>query len=158
MKKNVLLLCLLFVFTATLFAQDASETFRFKNEADEQLLKDINEALVVDNFLGEEVALKMHLLKETYTYIIPASPQTPGERVEISKPSIYNSLKKLNRYYKKQVKKDILTKEEAAKRFSTFLDIGYSVFNQNTDELEEALRKVRKPEEIEAVFSRIVLY
>ena len=61
--------------------------------ADNQSALDISSVEEVKkHYLGEEVALKLELLKSRYTYVEPASPTSPGNKTIVLKPTIYNSV------------------------------------------------------------------
>ncbi len=131
--------------------------FCFRYCVDEQSLCSINNEDLNDHPLGDDIARKLYLLKETYTYIEHPTPTSPGEKTIITKPSIYNSLQKLNRYYKKQVKDGEMSEEEARIKLSQYLDVAISIFIENTESFEDELRKAKKPDEISEVFSMVML-
>jgi len=131
--------------------------FCYRYCVSEESLSTINEDKLSEHFLGTNIARKFYLFKDTYTYIEAPSVTSPGEKMIVVKPSIYNSLLKLNKYYKKQVKHGLLTKEEASEKMDHYLDIALSVFIEDTDTFEDKLRKAKSPDEISDIFSMVVL-
>lgn len=157
--KRVLLFTVVFcAFSLTVHAQaGAEDTFYFNNE-----LANIKEIVIDPNYiskhyLGEDIAIKMHLLKETYTYIERGDIINPVDKTIINKPVIFYSMKKLNNYYKKQLKKGNITREEAKEKLDHYLNICLSIYLQQTDGFEEALQSSKSEDEIDGVFSRVVL-
>ncbi len=139
--------------------KDSTENtvFCYRYCVSEESLSTINTSELSDHFLGVGIARKFYLLKDTYTYTEHPSPTSPGEKTIIIKPSIYNSLLKLNRYYKKQLKHGEISAEEASEKLNHYLDIALSVFIEDTDSFEDKLRKAKGPDEISNVFSMVVL-
>jgi len=105
--------------------------------------------------LGEEVAKKMELLKTRYTYIEPAGPTSPVDKTIVIKPAIYNSIVKLNRFYKSELKDEHLAFADAQKEMLKCLDIALMVYSENTEEFEQLLRKVKEPDEIVDVYNKV---
>lgn len=155
-------------FAYPVFSQEQEDSNNRKDEAgniqfcykycvSEESLSTIDEKKLANHFLGVGIAKKFYLFKDTYTYIEQPSPTSPGEKTVVVKPSIYNSLLKLNRYYKKQVKKGEMSKEEASEKLNHYLDVALSVFIEDTDSLEDRLRKAKNPDELSDVFFTVVL-
>jgi rRNA maturation protein Nop10 len=109
------------------------------------------------HYLGEEIARKYAIFNDLYTYTVSAEVTNTGRQTMISKPAIYNSVKKLNRYYRRLIRKNEISEEEARIKVNHVLDIAISVYTQSTDALENALRQVRKHDEIAEVFERVKL-
>jgi len=167
MKQILFIISLLF-YSINLFTQqtcnddnnaDSAVTYKFcfRYCVDEQSLFLINEDELPSHPLGDNIARKLHMLRETYTHIEKPTPTSPGEKTIIFKPNIYNSLQKLNRYYKKQVKDELISEEEARLKLNSYLDIAISVFVENTDSFEDELRRAKSPDEISKVFSMVML-
>jgi hypothetical protein len=131
--------------------------FCFRYCVDEASLNSIDKDELDNHPLGDNIARKFYMLRETYTVIEKPTPTSPGEKTIIFKPSIYNSLQKLNRYYKKQVKDELISEEEARKKLNNYLDIAISVFIENTESFEDELRRAKGPDEISEVFSMVEL-
>jgi hypothetical protein len=166
--KHILFLISLVFFSVSMFSQqnrsdeNSPDTiivykFCYRYSVDEASLNSIDVDELGNHPLGDNIARKLYLLRETYTVIEKPTPTSPGEKTIIFKPSIYNSLQKLNRYYKKQVKAELITEEEARKKLNTYLDIAISVFIENTESFEDELRRAKGPDEISEVFSMVEL-
>ena len=154
--KVLISVILLFFISGNMISQDNpdEEKFYFKNVKSDIGVDSENAS---SHFLGDEIAVKLLKLKKTYTYKQAATPTDPVEKTVVEKPIIYNALKKMSRYYKKQVRKDKMTKAEAAEQYDHLLEIGLCVFSQDTDKFEQAIREARKAEKIEKVFMKVVL-
>jgi hypothetical protein len=135
----------------------AQDNFVFQDLMRDTVHLEIDPSEVGSHFLGSDIALKFYRLKETYTYVEPGSYANPTARTVVSKPTIYYSLKKLNNYYKKRIRKGQLNEDEAKKKLGWYFDVGFAIFEQDTSSFEEALRAAKKPDQIEKVFSRISL-
>jgi hypothetical protein len=155
MSRNLFLAVLLLLIPFCGFAQ--IDSFRFSNNlADSGAFANINN-YVEKHYLGDDIAHKMYMVKETYTYIEVGSPSSPGDKTQVNKPVIYYAIKKLNTYYKKQLKKGELDQQEAYKRMARYLDIVFSIYNEDTTILEDELRAAKKASDIDKVFARVVL-
>ncbi|MEO9474910.1 MAG: hypothetical protein ABJG41_05235 [Cyclobacteriaceae bacterium] len=137
-------------------AQSTDKVYRFDYMEESIDMSLLEPGQVYDHFLGTEVGKKMYLLKESYTWRDEPDPIKPTPTVVIEKPSIYNNIKKLERYYKKSIKKDKITVEDASAEFVNILDIALQVRYQATQELEDYLKSIKEVEEIATVFSKNV--
>ena len=166
--KHILYIISLLFYSFNLFSQQtyndenksdsaAAYKFCFRYCVDEESLISIKNDELTSHPLGDNIARKLHLLTETYTHIEHPTPTSPGEKTIIFKPSIYNSLQKLNRFYKKQVKDELISEEEARTKLNSYLDIAISVFVEDTESFEDELRRAKSPDEISKVFSMVVL-
>ncbi|MFC2125312.1 hypothetical protein ACFLU5_10905 [Bacteroidota bacterium] len=157
--KRVLLSAVVFLGLVSVVSAQAGaeDTFYFDNDLVD--IKDlaINPNFISKHYLGEDIAVKMHLLKETYTYIERGDDLNPVDKTVVNKPTIFYSMKKLNNYYKKQIKKGTISKEDAKEKLDLYLDICLSIYLQSTDNFEEALRTSKGNDEIVGVFSRVIL-
>ena len=79
--------------------------FEFSKELDNAEEVEYDKNFISQNYLGQKIAEKLYVLQELYTYTEEPTPTDPAVKTIINKPSIYYSLKKLNRHYKKMVKK-----------------------------------------------------
>jgi len=162
LKKNIemmrrgLLLASLFFYMLNSFGQE-QKVFIFKNDLADTSKVEVDYMLVKKHFLGSEIAKKLYIIKKTYTYIEKGSPTSPGDKTIVRKPVIYYSLNKLNRYYKKQLKKDRMEESVARERYNDVLNKAFSIFDQNTDDFEEYLKGLKDPADIEELFHNIIL-
>lgn len=166
MKRIINIILIIIIYSCALFSQEndknsedcnKDESFCYRYCVDEKSLSDIKESNISDHPLGVNIAKKLYLFRNTYTVIEQPTPTSPGEKTIVYKPSIYNSLLKLNRYYKKEVKQGVITKEEASERLERYLDIAISIFIENTETFEQKLKKAKGPDEISKVFSLVIL-
>jgi hypothetical protein len=132
--------------------------FLFMNNLKDTLRLKIDYANAGTHALGSEVARKMLLLQETYTYMERGTLMAPGDKTIVKKPDIYYSVKKLNNYYKKAVKKGTIDEKQAAKNLTSAVDKSYSIFYEDTKKFEEYLRAQKNPEDIQKAFDLIQLY
>jgi hypothetical protein len=147
---------LIFLCSKSILAQNR-DNFYFNNNLDRIKSIEIDYTKVPKHYLGYEIGSKMYLLDQTYTVIEEPSAVNPVEKTIVNKPAIFYSIKKLNKYYKKTIRKGEMTEEKAKEQLNAYLDICLSIYNQETETFEEALKNSKKEKEIAAVFSRVVL-
>lgn len=111
---------------------------------------------VKSHFLGDEFATQMQLLKEMYTYEEEDEISKTVSTV-VEKSSIYNSVRKINKYLKKALKSGDLTEEQAKAQLTKTLQVALNIRYQETSELESELWKTKKPEAIADLFTKIDL-
>jgi hypothetical protein len=159
MKKGLLLVCFMIIATLSVNGSDNvdNQKFVFYKQLDNVNEVKVIEQFISRNFLGDKIAKKFYILQELYTYEEPGTATSPGTKTIVDKPAIYYSLKKLNKHYKKMVKKNKMTEDEAVNEFEHFLNIGISIVYQPTDNFEEFLNDNRKPDEVIEAFSNVVL-
>lgn len=121
-------------------------------------ISDFEGQQIKSNPLGNEVATKLELLQSRFTYVEEGTPTSPTNRTIIIKPTIYNSVLKLNRYYKKQVKKGAMELNSATNEFLKYIDLALILYAERTEEFEDYLNKAGKPEEIIAAYDLIELH
>lgn len=128
-------------------SQDMQASFTFRYI--EQELKELETSpeLVDDHYLGFDIAKKMQLLRETYTYEEPPTATNPAPRTVVEKPAIYYSVKKIDKHFKKALRKDEITEDEARKQLDNILNIALNIRYQETGKLEEILWDIKRDEE-----------
>ncbi|MFT6854462.1 MAG: hypothetical protein ACJA0X_000426 [Cyclobacteriaceae bacterium] len=147
----------LFVLVVSGYFASAQEEFRFRYMESKLDESGINPAKLRDHFLGDDIAKKVYLLKESYTYLEAASTVTAtAARTLIDKPDIYNSLKKLDRYYKKGIRKGRMQEANAKEEYAKILNIALFIRNQQTVEFEERLSNASDDEEVVMLFTEKV--
>lgn len=129
----------------------------FYDNRTEQVLSSVNLQSYPSHLFGDEIALKFAVFEDTYTYIVPGDPSSPMHKTSVQKPLIFNSVKKINTYLKKQVKKKMIDQQQATTNLNHVLNVALSVFAQPSKALEEELKKAKTPEELLAVFNRVEL-
>jgi hypothetical protein len=141
-----------------LFARTyGQDQFTFQNQLSDTVHFEIEMSEVGNHYLGEQLAVKLYRIKETYTYVEAGTETTPGNRTVIVKPAIYYSLKKLNNHFKKQLKKGMIDSSTAVTQLGWFMDIGFAIYGQDTTEFEKALKSAKKPDEIVKLFNQVTL-
>ncbi len=150
MRRNLVAFLLVLSFGA--FAQ---ETFRF-NFVEAQL--DDSEVLESDlrpHYLGQEFSVKMAMLWNSYTWLEEATATSPAPKRVTDKKPIFNSVKKLSAFYKKQLKSNAINEDLAKKKLTRVMDIALCIRYQNTREFEMYLLK-KKPAQLDEIFSQFV--
>ena len=133
-------------------AQDFVFSYNMKEMEDVQSQADIKK-----HFLGDEIALKMQLLKESYTFIV-VDEINNTQRTSVEKPSIFYSVKKTEKYLKKALKKGQIDEEEAITQFDNVLNIALNIRYQDTKALEDLLWDIKDPNQIATLYeSRVKL-
>jgi len=118
-------------------------------------IKSINETDVRKHALGDEIAKRLYLLDLTYTYESePAPGAFTGKRV-IKKPTIYFSIYKIEKYYRKKVKSLEIPEEAAITELSAYIDLSIILFEENTSEFESALKESDKDLDLISTFKRV---
>lgn len=101
---------------------------------------------------GKSFSEKMLLLSQAYTYQEEATPLNPAPALNIEKLAIYNTVKRLNAYYKKNAKKGKIGEPEAKERLQKVLDIALCVRYQDTIKFEEALNNAKGLDDVAALY------
>jgi predicted DNA-binding protein (UPF0278 family) len=101
--------------------------------------------------------VKYYRIQETYTYVEEADVQNLTHRTMVNKPTIYYSMKKLNNHYKKQLRKGAIDSSSAVEELGWYFDIAFAIYEQDTSEFEDALKKAKKPDKIAELFAQVVL-
>ena len=151
MKKIKTLIVLLFLANAYFTVAQTNYTFDYM----EQEVSEVVSIHIPQHALGEEIATKMQLMSESYTYKV-TDAISGNESTEIEKPSILTSVNKINRHIKKAVKKGKMTKEEGTQTLSTVLKIALNIRHQNTEEFEAELWKISDTAEMLELYTKRV--
>lgn len=102
----------------------------------------------LSHFFGKEVAYKMEQFKNAYVF-------EDGLRINIEKPIIYKSIKKINKHLTKQVKSAKLNTETAKAELLKFLRISIIIASQPTTSFENALKKAQSTKEQIQLFNSV---
>lgn len=153
--RKFFLLATLLVFGIAAFAQ-TEEGFEFPDRSDE-----IEEVEVPSyerkHYLGTEFTKMFFALKEQYIYIPEKSSLNRDPSPTTEKPAIYNAVKKLDRHYKKMLRKGKISKKEVEERLSKVVCIGYSIRHADTATLEKMLWGIKDMEKLETVFTEQIV-
>ncbi|MEQ8580596.1 MAG: hypothetical protein RIC30_21615 [Marinoscillum sp.] len=157
MKRILMFFLAITAGTAVLAQSGDEEMFHFRAMEDKLDDSAIDLAFIRGHFMGEDVAKKLYLLRERYTWVEEESSTNPTPKTYIDKPAIYNSVKKLERYYKKGIKKGYIKEEMAIAEFQQILDIAIFIRNQQTAEFEDLLDQLKEEEQIVGMYTKKVL-
>ncbi|MFT4736047.1 MAG: hypothetical protein ACI8QD_000929 [Cyclobacteriaceae bacterium] len=140
--KKVLAIAFLVFIGCTINEASAQDKFTFRYTMQE-LNKIQMQSNLKSHWMGDEIAKKFTLLKESFTSIeMNAVAQTESTVVE--KPSIYYSCKKVSKYLKKSVKKGLISEDEAFDQLANVLNIALNIRYQETAQIEEILWDINK--------------
>ena len=170
MKKSFFFGLLLLVGTMTIQSAQASgakdkgsETsivsplFEFDDYTSQEEWSSIPHAEAGSHLLGEIIAKKVCLVKKLYISQNEVAPGTPGVRMYIRKPGIYQSFNKLEKHYKKSVRKKTCSLQEAQKTFNHVLDVVIALYVHETKDFELALQKAKTAENQIEIYSKTKL-
>ena len=100
----------------------------------------------------------MDMFNESYTDQEPIAPGNPSMRIVIRKPSIYNAVRKIDKYYSRQVAHGAMNSANARKGFERVLTIAIAALSESSESFESALQQNRKdPESLIAQFNQVKL-
>lgn len=135
--------------------QDANNKFVFDTYAQPINIENVTDYNSHD--LGDVVAKKLQIIEKTFLVRFETKLGLSGSDIEIQKPDLLESVEKLDKYYRKAVKKENMNRELAASKLSGYLDLAYCLFYENSDEFEKALSKAKKAEDIIALYNQVEL-
>ncbi|GET29227.1 hypothetical protein [Prolixibacter sp. SD074] len=98
------------------------------------------------------------MFNESYTDQEPIAPGNPATRIIIRKPAIYNAVRKIDKYYSKQVAHGGMNSVNARKGFERVLTIAIAALSEKSQSFEDALQQNRRnPEALLAQFNQVKL-
>ena len=132
----------------TLAAQD-----NFEFEYQEREYKEVqNPNLIKKHGLGDEIARKLVLLREAYTYQ-ELDQITKAETTITEKGAIYNTTKKVIKYLAKNAKKGNIDGDIASLKAETVIDVALNIRYQETETFEALLWKTKDAAELFSVYA-----
>lgn len=153
--RKFFLLATMLVFGAAIYAQ-TEEEFEYLDRSDE-----IEEVEVPSyekkHYLGDKFTKMFFAVKEQYVYVPEKTAINMDPSPTTEKPAIYNSLKKLDKHYKKMLKKGKMSKEDVISKLTTVFAVGYSIRYADTQVLEEMLWSIKDVEQLEAIFTKKIV-
>lgn len=153
MRLIVNFLFVSFFVTASLSVQAQEFVFHYNQTELEETESDLPNA---EHPFGTDFTILMQLLSEKYTYKVENSiSKTVTTMVE--KPSIYYSVKKVNKHMVKSSKKERIPLEEAKTKLEDVLVKALNIRYQDTEVLEEKLNDIKDPEMIMAFYSNDIV-
>lgn len=109
-----------------------------------------------EHLLGDQIAKKSYAIQRIYVHRHPSTLGFSDSTIEIYKPAIYNAITKLDNYFKKVVRRGEMNASDASAELSKYLDMAYlAYYEEQTNDLEQALRKAKSPEQLLSVFNAI---
>jgi hypothetical protein len=120
-------------------------------------MKKITPEMASTHFLGEEIAKKVYLLEEDYTYEVAIAPGNPATKTMFRKPILYNAVRKIEKSLRKSVKAGEMTKEQAAGTFNKVLDVAINIKSIKTDSFEETVKSMDRTPDLIALFTSVSL-
>lgn len=154
MRKTFYLLIALFVHIV-LMANDSesSKKYFFDTYIQKIDTKDVKEHSKHD--LGEDIAKKLTVLENIFITRYDTKIGLSDSEIEIQKPDLLESVEKIDKHFKKKVKKKELNKNDATKELSRLLDIAYTLFYEESNEIETVLSKIKKAEDIVLLYNNL---
>ena len=140
---------LLTIIAVNVYSQDVK--FSFSDKTEDFMAEDIA-VFGNEHSFGPNFTLAFMVLESMYTTTPDASPTNPNPSKEILKPSIYNNVRKMDRAFKKQVKKGVLEAPQAREKLMRVLAVAYSIYYEDTIELEAMLWKIKDAAALESLF------
>jgi hypothetical protein len=134
-----------------------AKKFIYRNSVNMEELYSIDKSMLSDHPFGELIARKLYMLQNLYTYVEPPSPTSPGEKTIVKKPTIYNTILKLNRNLKKMVKNNLIDKNQAISDLNLCLDVALSISADDTGDFESELKRAKSADQIVQVFKMVDL-
>ena len=149
--KNLILIFSIFLISF----KGQSQKFEFdflSSSLDETILKD--HQYIKAHFLGADVARKVKLVDLAYKWEDPPTPTRSTPLIKIEKQPIYFAIKKVitPKYYKKKIKANSITKDQAIEQIIEILDIALMIRYQDTDEFENVLRELESGDQVVDIF------
>jgi hypothetical protein len=131
---------------------NSRKSFEFLAFSQDEEMTGMKDKLVESHFLGDEIARKVYLFKEMYGYLEPVAPGNSATKTIFRKPVISNSVKRIERYLKKQVKTGEIPVETARSEYNKVLDVALNIININTDNFEKRLTSASDAAELLNVY------
>lgn len=111
---------------------------------------------VESHYMGNDIAVKWAKVNELYLRKTDVSVGFGSTYSETLKPAIFNSVYRMNSYYKKALTRKLITVEEAKNQFSWILDCAIAIcHSSDSSAFELALAKVKDPDRIVALFKMV---
>ena len=130
-------------------------TFEFTSFSEYLSTENITDEMAGKHFFGNEIAKKMYLFNDHYSYKVPIAPGNFATKTVFRKPEIYTSVKKIERYLEKSVKKGDLNITVAHNEYDKVLNVALNILDENTDKFEKRLKSA---DENAAELLKIYLY
>lgn len=111
-----------------------------------------------EHYLGGEVSEKWNTFIANYRHEYSVSVGLSSSGYEFVKPAVYNAVQRANKYVKKALKKNAMTRDEAVGTMSHVLDCANVIcFEDGTEKFEEAAKDAKTGEEVIRLFEKVRL-
>ena len=107
------------------------------------------------HYFGDDIAQKYSKFMSYYISYEEQKAAYATEKMVIAKQPIYNAVKDLDKYFKKEAKKNKIPIEEAKERFEKVLDTAIKIRFYRTTEFEALLNTAESDEEREEIFNKV---
>lgn len=134
----------------------ASFDFEVYNFIPEELKK-VTIEMAGTHFLGDEIAKKIYLFEDAYTYKVAIAPGNPATRTMFRKQTMYNSVRKIEKFLKKSLKNHTFTLDEAMVKFNKVLDVAITTKGVNTQKFEDTIKSNNNSQDLLALFTQVRL-
>lgn len=121
-----------------------------------KLLEDIETVditMIRNHYLGEEVAKRIFLFENRFTYESEPAPGAFSGRKVIHKPVIYNTIYEIEKHLKREVRKGRLDDKNASYELCRYLELAIFLLHEETTKFEDALKHVNSVKEAMMVFN-----
>ena len=142
----------LMLFSVAAFAQGQAEenSYEFADRSYE--MEDVEvPGYFTKHWLGAEFTMFTFALRQEYVYMPEATPINKEPSLVTEKPVIYNAVKKMDRFYKKEIKKGRMTEAAAIEKLKKIYGVGYSLRYAETEELEKIFWMTKKEAALETL-------
>jgi len=156
MKKYYIVLALMLISVVT-FAQGQGEEnpFEFADRSYEMEETEVP-SYFTKHWLGAEFTKLTFALRQEYVYMPEATSISPQPVLITEKEIIYTSVKKMDRYYKKEVKKSRMTEAQAKEKLKKVFAVVYSLRYAETEEIEKIFWNTKKAVELEKLLLKTI--
>lgn len=121
----------------------------------EERLNDLDATYMRKHKLGQDIARLLHILEEEFTYVAEPEPGSFSGRLIVEKPLIYNSIYKLEKYFRTGVRKGRISEDIAKESFADYVRYSLVMLNRDSGSFETALAGAETPEDILLLYNRI---
>jgi hypothetical protein len=119
-------------------------------------LENVSKEMAGEHPFGDLIAKKMYLLSKKYTSEEAITPGNPQTKTVIRKPVIYETVRQIERYLKKSVKKGEINFEAASNDFNRVLDVALNIATVDTRNFEAAIKSLKDNAERIDLFTKRV--
>ncbi len=130
-----------------------SKKFNFANQQSPDI-ESVDKYLVSRHYLGDEVAVLYYIVNKTF---VARRTDYTGAAIEtvIEKPAIYNTVLKMSKQFKKAIKNGSYSKQQAINIMSECLRKAYSLYFEETTELEKLMSESKNLDQHISLFNSI---